>query len=80
MADLRGYVNSLCEPGASRAYGAWADGHVDRTDFMCAAMSEFDRFVSLSDVRHGYYRKLRGVMHFTLAKGRGASPVTWTEW
>lgn len=79
-ADLRGYVNSLCEPGASRAYGAWADGHVDKTDFMCAVHADFERFVSLSDIAHGYYRVVRGIMHFTSRKGRGATPVTWTEW
>lgn len=80
MADLRGYINSLCEPGASRAYGAWADGHVDKSDFMVAVQAEFQRLIATADVHHGYVRTLRGVMHFTSAKGRGASPVTWSQW
>ena len=80
MTDLRGYVNSLCEPGASRAYGAWADGHVDKLDFIEAVNSEYERLASISCVLHGYVRKLRGGLHFTRAKGRGASPVTWIEW
>lgn len=80
MADLRGYVNSLCEPGSSRTYGAWADGHVNKDDFMCAVHDEFKRFIGTVDIKHGYYRVLRDVMHFTQTKGRGATAVTWAEW
>lgn len=75
-----GHVNGICEPGASRAYGAWADGHHDRDQFARVVSDECQRSVSAGDVRIGYYRILRGVMHFTPARGRGASPVTWVEW
>jgi hypothetical protein len=80
MEDLRSYLNGMCEPGARRAYGAWCDGHKDVTAFMFAVRDEYRRLVGSADVHHGYYRVLRGVMHFTSRKGRGASPVTWTEW
>lgn len=80
MTDLRPYINSLCEPGASRAYGAWVEGHQDVTAFMFAVRDEYHRLIPSTDVRHGYYRLLRGVMHFTSARGRGATPVTWAEW
>lgn len=80
MADLRHYINSLCEPGASRAYGAWTDGHVEPSEFAAAATDEMGRYIDKRDVRQGYYRVLRGFMHFTTAKGRGATPVTWAEW
>ena len=78
--NLAPYLNSICEPGASRAYGVWTDGHVDKGDFMCAVQAEFRRLVGTADIQHGYYRVLRGIMHFTAARGPGASPVTWTEW
>lgn len=80
MADLRPYINSLCEPGASRAYGAWAGGHVEMSEFAAAATDEMGRYIDKRDVRHGYYRVLRGVMHFTSSRGPGAVPVTWAEW
>ena len=79
MTDLRHYINSLCEPGG-RAHGAWADGHVEKSEFAAAATDEMRRHIDKRDVRHGYYRVLRGVMHFTHAKGSGATPVTWAEW
>lgn len=75
-----GHVNGICEPGASRAYGAWAEGHHDRDHFARIVSDEWQRPVSATDVRVGYYRVSRGVMHFTTTKGRGASPVTWAEW
>jgi len=80
VKDLRPHINSLCEPGASRAYGAWVEGHEDVTAFMFAVRDEYQRLVGPADVHHGYYRVLRGVMHFTNARGRGATAVTWTEW
>lgn len=80
MADLRTYISGICEPGNNRVYGAWVDGHVDATDFMFAVRDEFQRLIVSTDVRRGYYRVLRGVMHFTTARGRGATAVTWTEW
>lgn len=80
MDDLRPYLNSLYEPGASRAYGTWTDGHQDVTAFMFAVRDEYNRLVSVADVHRGYYRVLRGVMRFTSERGRGAKPVTWTEW
>lgn len=80
VADLRPYINSMCEPGASRAYGAWCEGHQDVPAFMHAVRDEFQRLIVSTDVQRGYYRVLRGVMHFTSAKGRGATPVTWAEW
>lgn len=78
--DLRPYINSLCEPGASRAYGAWCEGHQDVTDFMFAVRDEYQRLVASPEVHHGYFRVLRGVMHFTKTRGRGATAATWTEW
>ena len=78
--DLRPYLNSIVEPGCTRAYGAWTDGHVDKADFLGAVSSEYNRLLSMPSISHGYYRVLRGVMHFTAAKGRGATPVTWAEW
>lgn len=78
--ELRHYINSLCEPGASRAYGAWCAGHVDMAEFASAATDEMERYIDKRDVRHGYYRVLRGCMHFTTARSRGATPVTWAEW
>lgn len=80
MDDLRPYINGMCEPGASRAYGAWVEGHQDVTAFMFAVRDEYKRLIPSTDVRLGYYRLLRGVMHFTTARGRGATPVTWAEW
>lgn len=80
MDDLRPYINGLCEPGNSRTNGAWVDGHQDVTAFMFAVRDEFQRLIVSADVQLGYYRVLRGVMHFTKAKGRGATPVTWAEW
>lgn len=80
MDDLRPYINSLCEPGNSRAHGAWIDGHHDTTAFMFAVRDEFKRLIVSTDVQRGYYRVLRGIMHFTNARGRGAMPVTWAEW
>jgi hypothetical protein len=80
MAGLDGYINSLCEPGASRAYGVWTEGHVDPGEFAAAASSEAGRYIDKRDVRQGYCRVLRGVMHFTEARSRGATPVTWAEW
>jgi hypothetical protein len=78
--DLGPYLNSLYEDGASRAHGAWIEGHQDVTAFMFAVRDEYKRLVGSADVRTGYYRVLRGVMHFTTKPGRGATPVTWTEW
>jgi hypothetical protein len=78
--DLRPYLNSLYEPGASRAYGTWTEGHQDTTAFMLAVRDEYKRLIVSTDVRHGYYRVLRGVMRFTDKRGRGATPVTWAEW
>ena len=80
MADLRPYINAMSEPGNSRVNGAWVDGHVDTTDFMFAVRDEFQRLVGDADIRRGYYRVLRGVMHFTTRRGKGATPVTWAEW
>lgn len=80
MLDLRHYINSLCEPGCSLPHGAWADGHIEPSEFAAAATDEMGRHIDKRDVRQGYYRALRGVMHFTHASGRGASPVTWVEW
>ena len=77
---MRGHINGVCEPGCSRPYGAWTDGHVDKDEFLSAVASEFNRLVHRPYIHHGYYRILRGVMHFTSRRGRGASPVTWTEW
>lgn len=77
---MRHYINSLCEPGASRAYGAWTEGHVDPGEFASAATDEMGRYIDKRDVRRGYCRVLRGVMHFNASKGRGATAVTWTEW
>lgn len=80
MAYDRRYINSLCEPGASHAFGAWTEGHVEPHEFASAATDEMGRYIEKRDVRIGYYRVLRGVMHFTAARGRGAAPVTWVEW
>jgi hypothetical protein len=78
--NLSGYLNPLLEPGASFAHGAWIDGHHSKADFSCAVTSDYNRPISHADIRTGYYRVLRGVMHITSAKGRGAKPITWTEW
>ena len=78
--NLSGYLNPLLEPGASFAHGAWIDGHHSKADFSCAVTSDYNRLISDADIRTGYYRVLRGVMHITSAKGRGAKPITWTEW
>lgn len=75
-----GYINFLSEPGASNAYGAWYDGHCSKADFSCALAMEGNRLVSDKDIHHGWYRVLRGVMHITSTRGRGAKPITWTEW
>lgn len=75
-----GQLMPLLEPGASRAHGAWIDGHQSKADFSCAVSMECKRLVSDMDIHHGWYRVLRGVMHFSNAKGRGAKPATWTEW
>ena len=80
MADLRHHINSLCEPGNSRPHGAWIDGHCDVTEFMFAVRDEYQRLVPSWDVKRGYYRVLRGAMHFTNEPGRGAAPATWVEW
>ena len=80
MDDLGPYINGLCEPGNSRVHGAWIEGHQDTTAFMFAVRDEFKRLIVSTDVRRGYYRVLRGVMHFTATRGRGATPVTWAEW
>ena len=80
MDDLRPYINGICEPGNSRVNGAWCDGHQDATAFMFAVRDEYQRLIVSTDVRHGYYRILRGIMHFTSTRGRGATAVTWTEW
>ena len=77
---LDGYINSLCEPGCSHAHGAWADGHHHTAEFIDAVNREFKKDLPYTAVHKGFYRVLRGVMHFTNAKGRGASPVTWVEW
>ena len=80
MTDLRPYINSLCEPGASRTNGAYVEGHQDVTAFMVAVRDEYQRLIPSTDVRRGYYRVLRGIMHFTTKRGKGATPVTWAEW
>lgn len=80
MTDLRPYINSLCEPGASRSYGAWVEGHQDVTAFMFAVRDECRRLIPSTDVHVGYYRVLRGVMHFTSKPGKGATPATWATW
>lgn len=80
MDDLRPYLNSMCEPGSSRAYGAWVEGHQDINAFQLAVRDELKRLIVSTDVQRGYYRILRGVMHFTSKNGRGAKPVTWAEW
>lgn len=79
VIDLRPYIYGLSEPGG-RTYGAWTDYHVDKSDFAAAAAYEMRRSVDQRDVQHGYFRILRGVMHFTQAKGRGARAATWVEW
>lgn len=80
MPDLTGYLNSIVEPGCSYAHGCYADGHQSDDDFIAAVKVDYDRDTARSEVRRGYCRVLRGIMHFTTARGRGASPVTWTEW
>lgn len=75
-----GYLLPLMEPGKSHAYGAWIDGHYSKADFSCAVASEMNRLVSDRDIHVGWYRVLRGIMHFTKVRGRGAKPATWTEW
>lgn len=80
MTDLRPHLNSICEPGCTRAFGVWTEGHRDWRDFAFAVSAEYGREIDMREVHRGYYRVLRGVMHFTSARGRGAAPVTWTEW
>jgi len=80
VADLRGYLSSMIEPGCSYSHGCYADGHNSDADFIMAVSSDYDRLTSVSEIRRGYCRTLRGRLHFTTKKGRGASPVTWTEW
>ena len=77
---MEGYLTPLLEPGATFAHGAWIDGHHSKDDFSCAVASEFNRLISHQDIHTGYYRVLRGVMHITSNKGKGARPITWTEW
>ena len=80
MDDLRPHLQGLCEPGCSRPHGAWIEGHQDVTAFMFAVRDEYNRLVPHWDVQRGYYPVLRGIMHFTNNRGRGATPCTWVQW
>ncbi len=77
---LGGCMNALMEPGASRAYGAWVDGHHEPDDVVVAIAADYGRDVPRRSVHRGWYRTLRGVMHFTANRGRGAQPCMWVEW
>lgn len=77
---LGGCMNALIEPGASRAFGAWVEGHHDSWDVVGAVAADFGRDVDQRTVRRGYCRKLRGAVHFTDKAGRGAMQCTWVEW
>jgi prepilin-type processing-associated H-X9-DG protein len=80
MTDLRPYINAMCEPGNSQVNGAYVDGHVDAHEFASAVGIAFLRPITPADVTHGYYRVIRGTMHFTSSRGRGARAVTWVDW
>lgn len=75
-----GYIDSLAEPGCSRAHGAIAEGHHDKAHFAALVSLEYAREINPADVVHGYRRNMPGRMHLTTNKGRGALSVTWVEW
>lgn len=77
---LDGYIQSLVEDGASRAHGAWAEGHHDPTEFAEAVAKEYARIVPGWHVRRGYMRRVFGTLWMTEVPGPGATAATWVEW
>jgi hypothetical protein len=77
---IAAYLDALDKLGWTRTYGAWVEGHHDPDDVVGAVAADFGRKVGRRSVQRGWVRTLRGVMHFTNARGRGAKPCMWVEW
>ena len=80
MADMRKYLNSMCEDGASWPHGAWIESHCDKAEFAEAVASEYSREIDPNKVRHGFCKVLASSTYFKARYMRGATPVTWVEW
>lgn len=80
MSDMRKYLNSMCEPGASWPHGAWIESHCDKVEFAKAVTAEFSREIDPAQVYHGYCKVIGSSTHFRARYMRGATPVTVAEW
>lgn len=71
----------LIEPGASRSFGAYARGHVDKCEFIETIDDEIGRRISIHTIHHCWGRRLpHGEVQWLNRPGRGAFPVTLAEW
>lgn len=74
-------MQSLMEKGASMAFGAYDDGHIDKSEFAAMVMRDYGRSVPVGKIDHLYCRKLPdGQLVFSNRTASGAQPVTVTEW
>ena len=71
----------LIESGASRSFGAFERGHVDKCEFIDIIESEIGRKISIHTIHYCWGRRLpHGGVQWINKPGRGAFPVTLAEW